>query len=84
MNTAAKSERAMVRSDEDPDFLRTRLPEHWRRNKSLPEPFQVFCQRGSVPDGTPVILKAENANTKKVELRNYSTEMKNSVANFED
>ena len=66
-----------------PNFLCSKLPDHWRANKTLPGAFKVFAM-SDVPDGTNVSIKAGNDENYCAELRNNHTIMKNSVAKFND
>lgn len=68
---------------ESPNFLCTKLPVHWRSNKTLPYPFKVVA-RGGVKDGTKVCVTAGNDENFCPELRNNVATMKNHVAKFSD
>ena len=68
---------------ESPNFVCTKLPTHWRSNKTLPQPFKVFA-RGAVKDGTKVSVACGNDENYIGEIRNASAVMKNSVAKFND
>ncbi|UYV68036.1 RUNX1, partial [Cordylochernes scorpioides] len=82
---------ADVLSEHADDFVRTgspnivcsKLPNHWRSNKTLPVAFKV-CVLGEVTDGTLVTIRAGNDENCCAELRNYSAVVKNQVAKFND
>lgn len=66
-----------------PFFKCTLLPEHLRRNRQLPHPFEVMALK-PVPDGTEVVVRAGNINQPFAELRNYTACFKNNFATFND
>ena len=68
---------------EAPNVLCTRLPGHWRSNKTLPSCFRVVSLDG-VSDGTEVILRAGNEDNPCAEVRNNRAVMKGQVAKFSD
>ena len=68
---------------EAPNVLCTRLPGHWRSNKTLPMCFRVVSLDG-ISDGTEVILRAGNEDNPCAEVRNNRTVMKGQVAKFSD
>ncbi|VDO06373.1 unnamed protein product [Rodentolepis nana] len=66
-----------------PHLLCSRLPKHWRSNKSLPTPFRVVSLV-PVPDGTRVLLSAGNEERPFAELKNAIAVMQNQEARFND
>ncbi|CAB3230865.1 unnamed protein product [Arctia plantaginis] len=66
-----------------PDYMCSKLPTHWRSNKTLPGGFKVVAL-GDVLDGTLVTVRAGNDENCSAELRNNSAVMKNRVAKFND
>ena len=66
-----------------PNFVCTKLPTHWRSNKTLPGAFKVIAL-GEVKDGTKVTIAAGNDENYCGELRNCTAYMKNQVAKFND
>uniref|UniRef100_UPI00358ECD22 runt-related transcription factor 1-like n=1 Tax=Myxine glutinosa TaxID=7769 RepID=UPI00358ECD22 len=72
----------MVRTD-SPNFLCSRLPPHWRCNKTLPVAFKVVIL-GDVSDGTLVTVLAGNDENFSAELRNATAVVKNRIARFND
>ncbi|KAM3965691.1 runt-related transcription factor 3 [Aphomia sociella] len=66
-----------------PDYMCSKLPLHWRSNKTLPGGFKVVAL-GDVVDGTLVTVRAGNDENCCAELRNNSTVMKNRIAKFND
>ncbi|KAF0309621.1 Segmentation protein Runt [Amphibalanus amphitrite] len=68
---------------EAPNVLCTRLPGHWRSNKTLPTCFRVVSLDG-ISDGTEVILRAGNEDNPCAEVRNNRAVMKGQVAKFSD
>lgn len=66
-----------------PNFACTKLPSHWRSNKTLPVPFKVFAL-GEIKDGTKVTVACGNDENYIGEIRNAVAHMKNSVAKFND
>ncbi|XP_033230562.1 protein lozenge-like [Belonocnema kinseyi] len=66
-----------------PYFLCSQLPTHWRSNKTLPVAFKVVAL-GEVGDGTMVTVRAGNDENCCAELRNFTAQMKNQVAKFND
>ena len=68
---------------ESPNFLCTRLPHHYRSNKTLPRQFKVFAL-SEVSDGTLVTVRAGSEDNCSGELRNNSATMKNQKAQFTD
>ena len=68
---------------EAPNLLCTRLPGHWRSNKTLPSCFRVVSLDG-ISDGTEVILRAGNEDNPCAEVRNNRAVMKGQVAKFSD
>lgn len=66
-----------------PNILCSKLPDHWRANKTLPVTFKVVCLN-EVPDDTLVTIKAGNDDNCCGELRNNTALMKNQVAKFND
>ncbi|EDV46261.1 protein lozenge [Drosophila erecta] len=67
----------------NPYFLCSALPAHWRSNKTLPMAFKVVAL-AEVGDGTYVTIRAGNDENCCAELRNFTTQMKNDVAKFND
>lgn len=67
----------------NPYFLCSALPSHWRSNKTLPLAFKVVAIP-DVGDGTYVTIRAGNDENCCAELRNYTAQMKNGVAKFND
>ncbi|KAH8356624.1 hypothetical protein KR084_004682 [Drosophila pseudotakahashii] len=67
----------------NPYFLCSALPAHWRSNKTLPLAFKVVAL-AEVGDGTYVTIRAGNDENCCAELRNFTTQMKNDVAKFND
>lgn len=67
----------------NPYFLCSALPSHWRSNKTLPLAFKVVAL-ADVGDGTYVTIRAGNDENCCAELRNYTAQMKNGVAKFND
>ncbi|KAL7744390.1 hypothetical protein ACLKA6_001778 [Drosophila palustris] len=67
----------------NPYFLCSALPTHWRSNKTLPLAFKVVAL-ADVGDGTYVTIRAGNDENCCAELRNYTAQMKNGVAKFND
>eukprot|EP00126_Sphaerothecum_destruens_P000354 Sdes_comp10412_c0_seq1m2077 len=67
----------------NPSITCTALPAHWRCNKALPAPFEVFvnCQ---IKDGVEVTLRAENDENFSAELKNFTAPLKAGVAAFPD
>ena len=65
------------------DFACTKLPSHWRANKSLPENFRIIALV-DVPDGTEVSVTAGNEITPDAELRNEIAVFANCIAKFND
>ncbi|XP_066255128.1 runt-related transcription factor 3-like [Euwallacea similis] len=66
-----------------PYILCSKLPEHWRSNKTLPMGFRVVAAI-EVLDGTKVVVQAGNDENCCAEMRNYSAVMKNGEAKFND
>lgn len=66
-----------------PNFVCTKLPPHWRSNKTLPVPFKVIAL-GEIKDGTKVTIVCGNDENFYGELRNSTAYMKNQVAKFND
>lgn len=66
-----------------PYILCSKLPDHWRSNKTLPMGFRVIAAT-EVHDGTKVMVQAGNDENCCAELRNYSAVMKNGEAKFND
>lgn len=66
-----------------PNFLCSKLPTHWRSNKTLPVAFKVVAL-GDVLDDTLVTVCAGNDENCCAELRNCTAVMKNRVAKFND
>ncbi|KAJ2945713.1 hypothetical protein O0L34_g555 [Tuta absoluta] len=66
-----------------PDYMCTKLPQHWRSNKTLPIGFKVVAL-GDVVDGTRVTIRAGNDENCCAELRNNVAHMKSRVAKFND
>ncbi|XP_052810636.1 runt-related transcription factor 3-like isoform X2 [Mya arenaria] len=66
-----------------PNFLCTKLPTHWRSNKTLPVPFKVMAV-GDIKDGTKVTITCGNDENYFGEIRNTTAYMKNKVAKFND
>lgn len=66
-----------------PNFACTKLPSHWRSNKTLPVPFKVIAL-GEIKDGTKVTVACGNDENYIGEIRNATAYMKNSVAKFND
>ncbi|XP_019771336.2 uncharacterized protein LOC109545231 isoform X2 [Dendroctonus ponderosae] len=66
-----------------PYILCSKLPEHWRSNKTLPMGFRVIAAT-EVLDGTKVVVQAGNDENCTAEMRNYSAVMKNGEAKFND
>lgn len=66
-----------------PNLLCTRLPNHWRSNKTLPSCFRVVSLDGAA-DGTEVTLRAGNEDNPCAEVRNNRAVMKGHVAKFSD
>ncbi|XP_067950965.1 runt-related transcription factor 1-like isoform X2 [Watersipora subatra] len=64
-------------------FMCTRLPPHWRSNKTLPSAFKVVALT-EVKDGTKVILQAGNDENYCAELKNSVSVMKGGMAKFND
>nr|APU52173.1 transcriptional regulatory protein Runt-1 [Dugesia japonica] len=67
----------------------SKLPQHWRSNKSLPSLFQViFCQNNNgllpVDDGHRVWLSASNQSMNNAILRNNESKLINGEARFND
>ncbi|XP_055296758.1 segmentation protein Runt-like [Sitodiplosis mosellana] len=67
-----------------PMILCTKLPTHWRSNKSLPGPFKVIVLDYEVPDNTEVIISAGNEGNCDPELKKNLALLKNGVAQFDD
>ncbi|XP_054730940.1 protein lozenge [Anastrepha obliqua] len=67
----------------NPYFLCSRLPAHWRSNKTLPNSFKVVALV-EVGDGTLVTIRAGNDENCCAELRNCTAVMKDHVAKFND
>ncbi|KAH3730506.1 hypothetical protein DPMN_056496 [Dreissena polymorpha] len=66
-----------------PNFLCTKLPSHWRSNKTLPAPFKLIAT-GEIKDGTKVTIACGNDENYFGEIRNNTAYMKNRVAKFND
>lgn len=66
-----------------PNFVCSKLPTHWRSNKTLPVAFKVIAL-GEIKDGTKVTIAAGNDENYCGELRNCTAYMKNQVAKFND
>ncbi|XP_045196266.2 runt-related transcription factor 2-like isoform X3 [Mercenaria mercenaria] len=66
-----------------PNFVCTKLPSHWRSNKTLPVPFKVIAL-GEIKDGTKVTIACGNDENYTGELRNSTAYMKNQMAKFND
>ncbi|VDO07190.1 unnamed protein product [Rodentolepis nana] len=66
-----------------PHLLCSRLPKHWRSNKSLPTPFRVVSL-APVLDGTRVSVSAGNEERPFAELKNAVAIMQNQEARFND
>lgn len=66
-----------------PNFVCTKLPSHWRSNKTLPVPFKVIAL-GEIKDGTKVTIACGNDENFSGELRNCTAYMKNQMAKFND
>jgi hypothetical protein len=74
----------LVKTD-NPNFLCTILPSHWRVNKTLPVPFKVLAVGDIVvPDGVKVTLTASNEENACAELRNSTAIFRSNVARFND
>ncbi|XP_036319605.1 protein lozenge isoform X1 [Rhagoletis pomonella] len=67
----------------NPYFLCSKLPPHWRSNKTLPNSFKVVALV-EVGDGTLVTIRAGNDENCCAELRNCTAVMKDHVAKFND
>ncbi|KAE9552903.1 hypothetical protein FO519_003888 [Halicephalobus sp. NKZ332] len=66
-----------------PDVFCTSLPNHWRSNKSLPNPFMVLVL-APVEDGTRVTVSAGNEENCAADVKNNVTEIHQQVAKFSD
>ena len=74
----------LVKTD-NPNFLCTILPSHWRVNKTLPVPFKVLAVGDMVvPDGVKITLIASNEENASAELRNSTAIFRSNVARFND
>ncbi|XP_018800077.1 PREDICTED: protein lozenge [Bactrocera latifrons] len=67
----------------NPYFLCSKLPPHWRANKTLPSSFKVVALV-EVGDGTTVTIRAGNDENCSAELKNCQATMKEHVAKFND
>ncbi|XP_036218358.2 protein lozenge isoform X1 [Bactrocera oleae] len=67
----------------NPYFLCSKLPPHWRANKTLPNSFKVVALV-EVGDGTTVTIRAGNDENCSAELKNCQATMKEHVAKFND
>ncbi|XP_020715246.1 protein lozenge isoform X2 [Ceratitis capitata] len=72
----------LVRTN-NPYFLCSKLPPHWRANKTLPNSFKVVAL-SEVGDGTTVTIRAGNDENCSAELKNCQATMKDHVAKFND
>lgn len=66
-----------------PAIFCSMLPNHWRSNKSLPQPFKVVAL-DDIVDGTEVLIQAGNDENYFPNLRNNTATMKGGVAKFND
>lgn len=66
-----------------PTILCSALPSHHRSNKSLRTPFKVIVL-DDVPDGTMVSVTAGNDENCCAEIKNYTANIKERVAVFND
>nr|AEF16013.1 runt-like 1 protein [Schmidtea mediterranea]AFJ24721.1 runt-1 [Schmidtea mediterranea] len=67
----------------------TKLPQHWRSNKSLPALFQVMVYQSNnrvlpIGDGHRVWLSASNPSMNSAVLRNFESKLVNGEARFND
>jgi len=77
VNGFASDADQLVRT-ESPNVLCSKLPHHWRANKSIPVLFKVIVL-SAVMDNTLVSLTASNQDVIRAELRNCVTLIKNQV-----
>ncbi|KAF7278657.1 runt-related transcription factor 2-like isoform X1 [Rhynchophorus ferrugineus] len=61
----------------------SKLPDHWRSNKTLPSSFRVLAAT-EVMDGTKVTVQAGNDENCCADMKNFSAIMKNGEAKFND
>ncbi|GMR39871.1 hypothetical protein PMAYCL1PPCAC_10066, partial [Pristionchus mayeri] len=66
-----------------PYILCSELPQHWRCNKSLPDPFTVLILL-PIPDGTQVTVSAGNEENVNGEVRNPTAVVRGQIAKFTD
>ena len=59
----------LVKTD-NPKVLCTRLPQHYRSNKSLPNTFAVIIRDFNISNGTQVVISASNPENPNSALRN--------------
>ena len=59
----------LIKTDH-PKVLCTRLPQHYRSNKSLPNTFAVIIRDFNIPNGTQVVISASNPENPNSALRN--------------
>lgn len=84
VGTLAEHPGELVKTD-NPNFVCTILPSHWRVNKTLPVPFKVLAVGDMVvPDGVKVTLVASNEENVSAELRNSTAIFRSNVARFND
>eukprot|EP00127_Corallochytrium_limacisporum_P004709 Clim_evm63s172 gene=Clim_evmTU63s172 len=75
-------EEDIVRTD-NPKFCCTKLPKHWRCNKSFPTPFQVYST-APIPDDTKVEIVAYNDTCPSATVKNNVSTFQDNVAAFHD
>ncbi|KAF8384478.1 rnt-1 [Pristionchus pacificus] len=68
---------------DSPYIMCSKLPAHWRCNKSLPDPFLVLLLI-PIPDGTQVSVSAANDENPCGEVRNATAVVRNQIAKFND
>eukprot|EP01134_Creolimax_fragrantissima_P003605 CFRG3605T1 len=74
---------SQLQSTNNQNIVCSKLPSHWRCNKSFLNSFLVYalCH---VPDGTECVVHATNEEQKESEMKNSTATMHNGVATFDD
>uniref|UniRef100_A0A1I8BR78 Runt domain-containing protein n=1 Tax=Meloidogyne hapla TaxID=6305 RepID=A0A1I8BR78_MELHA len=65
------------------DVFCSRIPAHWRSNKSLPTPF-IILALCPIPDGTRVCVSAGNDENFCADVKNNTAEFIGQMARFSD
>lgn len=82
VNSISIDKLELINTD-SPNFMCSKLPNHWRCNKSLPNGFVVVCLN-KIDDDIEVIVTVGNEENVCGDLKNNITYIKNRVARFND